>query len=146
MAPPGDMRSVTAPTAIGGHGVELQQQTSNKDVKQDILISPTMYQHDGAEHPPGKTPVSLAEAFTAPNGTLDPQQRATRSTLSGRPAYMAARTCPDDPTGCTGQQKLGPVRVALPSDGLIAVLPAWIHLASVDDRQALHLEPNQHHR
>ena len=146
MAPPGDVLSLTTPTAIGGHGVELQQQTSNKGVKQDILISPTIYLHDGAEHPPGKTPVSLAEAFTDPNGTLEPQQRATRSTLSGRPAYMAARTCPDDPSGCTGQQKLGPVRVALPSDGLIAVLPAWIRFTSADDRRALHLESNQHHR
>ena len=43
MAPPGDALSLTTPTAIGGHGVELQQQTSNKGVKQDICMSLTMY-------------------------------------------------------------------------------------------------------
>ena len=43
MAPPDDVLSLTTPTAIGGHGVELQRQTSNKGVKQDIRISLTMY-------------------------------------------------------------------------------------------------------
>ena len=104
-----------------------------------------MYLHDGAEHPPGKTPVSLAEAFTDPNGTLEPQQRQDLPCPGAQHTWQPghAQTTPRD---APDSRSLGPVRIALLPNGLIAVLPAQIRFTSADDRRALHLESNQHHR